>query len=293
MPQSAIAVLTHSGGTLYSVRRLIEEGAKLGKRVIALNPLQCGILLGSDKPTFYIGRSRSIALEAALPRLGGGLTSHDLHIIRQLELCGIPLVNKEHAILLCRDKTKTLQALSSLGIPIPRTAIFRRSGNVESLIERVGGLPVIIKIPDGTHGRGVNLCRTIDSVRGVADTLWHLDKDILIQEFLVGGHRDIRVIVIGGKVIGAMERLAKAGDFRANFHQGGSGKSYRVTAPLRQISEKASSALGLDVAGIDCIKTKKGYKVIEVNASPGFAGFEMVTGINAAGAIMEYIAGKL
>ncbi|MFH1263687.1 MAG: RimK family alpha-L-glutamate ligase [Pseudomonadota bacterium] len=275
----------------YSNRRFREEGKKLGLVVHSADPNEYEIVLGRKTPLlFYRGKIMN-EVDVVLPRSGASITNYGLAVIAQFEMRGTPVVNGSTAITHTRNKLRCLQLMTRYDIDIPRTVIIRRPDELEGAVRMVGGFPVILKLISGTQGIGVMLAEKMQTIESTIDTLWSLGQDILIQECVkesVG--RDIRVIVVGGRVVAAMRRQARIGEFRSNIHRGGIGTTAKLTDPYERAAKQAARIVGLDVAGVDLLESYSGPKVIEVNSSPGLEGVEAATGVNVARAILEHVA---
>jgi ribosomal protein S6--L-glutamate ligase len=277
--------------TLYSTRRLVETARKLGHRAIVLDPLDCFIVCGRRSPTIYHKNTkrRLDRVDVVLPRIGASITEYGLAVVRQFSIMGIPIVNNSVPIARSRDKLRSLQLLSQHDIDIPRTVMARSPSQVGRALEAVGGPPVILKLIQGTQGVGVMLAETLPALEAILDTLWGLGQNILIQEFITESRgRDIRALVVGGKVVGAMRRTARVGEFRSNIHRGGAGRIITLSEEFQRVAVKACAVMGLQVAGVDLLESKEGPKIIEINSSPGFEGLEAATGRDIAGEIIGY-----
>jgi len=280
--------------TLYSTRRLVETARRLGHRAIVLDPLDCFIVCGRRAPTIYHKNTkrRLDRVDVVLPRIGASITEYGLAVVRQFSIMGIPIVNNSVPIARSRDKLRSLQLLSQHDIDIPRTVMARSPSQVARALEAVGGPPVVLKLIQGTQGVGVMLAETLPALEAILDTLWGLGQNILIQEFIAESRgRDIRALVVGGKVVGAMRRTARVGEFRSNIHRGGHGRIITLDEEFQRVAVKACEVMGLHVAGVDLLESKEGPKIIEINSSPGFEGLEAATGRDIAGEIIEYAVG--
>jgi ribosomal protein S6--L-glutamate ligase len=277
--------------TLYSTRRLVETARQLGHRAIVLDPLDCFIVCGRRSPTIYHKntRRRLDQVDVVLPRIGASITEYGLAVVRQFSIMGVPIINNSVPIARSRDKLRSLQLLSQHDIDIPRTVMARSPSQVARALEAVGGPPVILKLIQGTQGVGVMLAETLPALEAILDTLWGLGQNILIQEFIAESRgRDIRALVVGGRVVGAMRRTARVGEFRSNIHRGGHGRVTTLDEEYQRVAVKACDVMGLRVAGVDLLESKEGPKVIEINSSPGFEGLEGATGQDIARDILEY-----
>jgi ribosomal protein S6--L-glutamate ligase len=207
---------------------------------------------------------------------------------------GVIVVNSAESIMRARDKLLAHQILAEAGVPLPRTVLARQPSDVSKMVKLVGGPPVILKLLSGTHGKGVMLGRDLDEIQASLDTVWALNQTLLIQEYVREcAGADIRVMVIGGRVFGAMRRSAKLGGFRANVHQGAAVAEHPLDEELEWLALRCSEVLGLEIAGVDLVRGKDGYSVIEVNSAPGFEGFERATGKNVASAMLRYVRFRL
>ena len=277
--------------SLYSTRRILEAAKARGFRTRVIDVLRCDLVLGPQNPRLFHKGKEVRGLAVALPRIGASVTVVGLSVVRQLEAMGVPLVNGASAIARSRDKLAALQQLAAAGVGIPRTVLARGKGEVRELVAQVGGLPAILKLIQGTQGVGVMIAHSEAEVTSILGTLWDLGQEILLQEFVAeSGGRDVRALVVGERVAGAMRREARKGEFRSNLHRGGSGSPVQLPAEYAQAAVRAAQVLGLGVAGVDLLESEGGPKVMEVNSSPGFEGLERATGLDIAGEIVEYAA---
>ncbi|HET9298479.1 MAG TPA: RimK family alpha-L-glutamate ligase [Candidatus Polarisedimenticolaceae bacterium] len=277
--------------TLYSTRRLLEAAASLGHEGVVVDPLECWLVCGRREPALYYGASRRkvAGFDVVLPRIGSSITDYGLAVVNQFDMLGVPVVNMAYAIGRSRDKLRSLQFLSRHDIDIPRTVMARGPGHLKTALETVGGLPVVLKLIQGTQGIGVMLAETEEALESILHTLWHLGHNILIQEFIGESRgRDIRALVVGDRVVAAMKRTARVGDFRSNLHRGGSGSALRLPRAYERAALESVRIMGLHVAGVDMLESRSGPKVIEINSSPGFEGMENATGVDVARAMVEY-----
>jgi ribosomal protein S6--L-glutamate ligase len=233
---------------------------------------------------------RSIeGLDMVLPRIGAALPGQGVAAVAHLEAMGVPVVNGSAAIRRAHDKLLALQILAGSGIEVPRTVLARRPAQFDEAIERVGGPPVVLKLLQGAQGVGVILAETRAAAASTLDSLWGLRQDVLVQEFVSeSAGRDVRALVVGGKIVAAMRRQARSGEWRSNIHRGGVGSPIELEPAYARAALAAAGAIGLDVAGVDLLEGRDGPLVIEVNASPGFEGLEHVCRIDAAGAILDH-----
>jgi ribosomal protein S6--L-glutamate ligase len=281
-----VAILSRKP-SLYSTRRLIEAAAALGHRPVVMDTLRCSPVLATSVPRLTYGGIEIRGAGVAIPRIGASITGYGLSVVQQLEAMGVPMLNGSVPIARSRDKLRCLQWISQHGIEIPRTVMARDRSVVPKLVEEVGGLPAIIKLVRGTQGVGVMIASSMAELQSILDTFWDLGQEIVLQEFIRESRgRDIRALVVGGRVIGAMQRRAKPGEFRSNLHRGGEGHPILLEPAYASAAIGAAQALGLELAGVDLLEGKSGPRVIEVNSSPGFEGLEAATGLNVAGAVM-------
>jgi ribosomal protein S6--L-glutamate ligase len=274
---------------LYATRRFHEAARRMGHRLRVLDPLACTLVLDPGG-TRLVHRGREIrSADCAIPRIGAALPGEAVAVVTHLEAMGVPTLNRSEAIRRARDKLLTLQILASRGISVPRTVLARSPESLDYALELVGGPPVVLKLLHGAQGVGVILVESRSMIGGTLDTLWALGHDVLIQEFVAESRgRDVRALVIGGRVIAAMRRQARGDEWRSNLHRGGVGESLSLEAAFERAAIESTRALGLDVAGVDLLEGRNGPQVIEVNASPGFEGLERVTGMDIAGAILRH-----
>lgn len=275
----------------YSRGRFEEEARALELAVSWLDPQHFDLLVdAAEVRTFY--RSRAFgAPEAFVPRTGSDTTMFARAIIRQMESTpGVVVVNSSDAIMAARDKLLAHQLLAAGGVAFPKTVLARQPSDVAKMVRLVGGPPVILKLLSGTHGKGVMLGKDLDEIQASLETVWALNQTLLIQEYVDHDPGvDIRVLVVGGRVLGAMKRTAQLGRFRANVHQGAHVEPYPLTEDLEWLALQAAEIMGLDIAGVDLVQSRSGYLVIEVNSAPGFEGFEKATGVNVAAKTLRYV----
>jgi ribosomal protein S6--L-glutamate ligase len=235
---------------------------------------------------------RGVALrnvDVVIPRIGASITGYGLAVVNQFDMMGVAVLNNSVPIARSRDKLRCLQLLARFGVDIPRTVMARDRSNIPRLLKDVGGLPAIVKLIRGTQGVGVMLASTLSELEGILATFSDLGQDIVLQEFISESRgRDIRALVVGERVVAAMRRRAKRGEFRSNLHRGGRGKAVKLPKAYREAAVTAVRIVGLEVAGVDILETRDGPKVMEVNSSPGFEGLERATGFDIAGAIIDH-----
>ncbi len=275
---------------LYSHQRLVEAGEAAGHHMEIINTTRCYMNIATHGPKVYYQGRKLDDFDAVIPRIGASVTFYGAAVVRQFEMMGVWSLNESIAIVRSRDKLRSLQLLSRKGIGLPVTAFSHDTSRVDELLDMVGGAPVVIKLLEGTQGKGVILAETRDSARSVIQAFRGANINILLQEFIKEAHgADIRCFVVGDKVVGSMMRQAPEGEFRSNLHQGGSATKVRITSSERATAVAACKAMGLNVAGVDLLRGRHGPVVMEVNSSPGFEGLEEATGVDIAGKIIEFI----
>lgn len=286
-----IAILA-TNPDLYSHRRLIEAGEARGHEMRVINPLHCYLNVAASNPTIhYRGGSLLPMFDAVIPRIGASLTYYGTAVLRHIETMGMYCVNASIGISRSRDKFRALQLLARKGLPMPLTSFAAGfPGDSEDLIRMVGGAPVVIKLLEGTQGKGVILADSHQSAVSIINAFKEMSANILVQEFIQeSSGTDIRCFVIGDKVVAAISRQAKEGEFRANVHQGGKAMKTTLSPQERALAVSAAKTMGLKVAGVDLIRSGHGPLILEINSSPGLEGIEKATHVNIAGKIIEYI----
>ncbi|MCC6337652.1 MAG: RimK family alpha-L-glutamate ligase [Myxococcales bacterium] len=275
--------------SLYSTSRLVEAAKENGARPLVMDTLRCAMLVEPDGSRLFYRGARVTGLTAAIPRIGASITAYGLAVVSHLDTMGVPVVNGATAISRSRDKVRCLQLLAAARLDVPRTVMATQHASVRQLVQLVGGLPCIIKLLRGTQGVGVMLGNTLAEVETILQTFWGLGQDVCLQEFVQEAKgTDLRVLVVGEQVVGAMRRTARKGDFRANIHRGGEGKPAKLDAHTRLAAVKAARTIGLEVCGVDLLESKDGPKVMELNSSPGFEGLEAATKKDIAGDIVRH-----
>lgn len=276
---------------LYSHQRLVEAAKARGHSIRIINPLLCYMNITSNRPSVhYRGGEIIKGYDAVIPRIGASVTFYGTAVLRQFEMMGIFPLNESIAIARSRDKLRSLQLLARKGIPLPVTGFAHSPQDTDDLIKMVGGAPLVVKLLEGTQGIGVVLADTNSAADSVIKAFKGLKANILVQEFIREAQgTDIRCFVVGDKVVGAMMRTAKEGEFRANLHQGGSAKLTKITPEERTIAIRAAKIMGLNVAGVDLLRSNHGTLVLEVNSSPGLEGIEKATGKDIAGEIIQFL----
>lgn len=284
-----IAILSRNSN-LYSTKRLVEAGEQRGHQVDVIDTLHCYMDITSNKPAVRYKGQELPKYDAVIPRIGASVTFYGTAVVRQFEMTGTFSVNESVAISRSRDKLRSLQLLSRKGIGLPRTGFAHSPDNIDDLIKNVGGAPLVIKLLEGTQGIGVVLADTKKVAESVIEAFLGLKANILVQEFIKeAGGSDVRCFVVGGKVVAAMKRQAAEGEFRSNLHRGGSAQLTELSAEEEQTAIDAAEIMGLNVCGVDILRSNRGPVVMEVNSSPGLEGIESATGKDVAGMIYEFI----
>ncbi|SFI05078.1 30S ribosomal protein S6--L-glutamate ligase [Planctomicrobium piriforme] len=284
-----IAILSRKS-SLYSTRRLKEAGEQRGHRVQVIDYLRCYMNITSHRPTVvYSGRELN-DVDAVIPRIGASHTFYGTAVVRQFEMMGIFTANESQAITRSRDKLRCLQLLSRDGIGLPVSGCAHSTKDIDGLIDIVGGAPLVVKIVEGTQGVGVILAETRKAAEAVIEAFRGVEANILVQEFIQeAAGSDVRCLVVGGKVVAAMMRTARAGEFRSNLHRGGSAEKVKITPEERTTAVRAAKSMGLRVAGVDILRSRHGPVVMEVNSSPGLEGIENATELDVATKIIRFV----
>jgi ribosomal protein S6--L-glutamate ligase len=284
-----IAILSRKA-SLYSTKRLKEAGEKRGHEMHVVDYLRCYMDITSLRPkVIYQGKALE-EFDAVIPRIGASQSFYGTAVVRQFEMMGVYPTNESQSISRSRDKLRSLQLLARKGIGLPVTGFAHSTKDIDGLIATVGGPPLVIKLIEGTQGVGVILAETRKAARAVIEAFRGLEANILVQEFIrEAGGSDIRCFVVGDKVIAAMKRQAAPGEFRSNLHRGGTAEKVKLTPEERSAAVRSAKAMGLNVAGVDLLRSNHGPVVMEVNSSPGLEGIEKATGIDVAGKIVEFV----
>ena len=288
-----IAILSRNP-KLYSTRRLVEAAQQKGHEVRVLDVLRCYMNITSHRPSIHYKGENLAGFDAVIPRIGASVTFYGTAVLRQFEMMGVFPLNESVAITRSRDKLRSLQLLSRKGIGLPVTGFAHKPDDIPDLIKMVGGAPAVIKLLEGTQGIGVVLAETQKAAESVVEAFMGLKANILVQEFIKeAGGADIRCFVVGDKVVAAMKRQGKEGEFRSNLHRGGSATLIRITPEERATATRAAVTMGLSVAGVDLLRSNHGPVVMEVNSSPGLEGIETATQKDIAGMIVGYIEKRI
>ena len=275
---------------LYSTRRLVEACEQRDHEVQVLNTLKCYMDIASHRPTIHYKGVELEPFQAVIPRIGASVTFYGAAVLRQFEMMGAYPLNESVAITRSRDKLRSLQILARAGIGLPLTGFANMPDDTKDLIRLVGGAPLVVKMLEGTQGKGVVLAETQKAAESLIDAFKGLHAHFLVQEYIKeAGGADIRCFVVGGKVVAAMKRQAAAGEFRSNLHRGGTASLIKLTPEERSTATRAAKKMGLNVAGVDLLRSNHGPVVMEVNSSPGLEGIESATGKDVAGLIVKFI----
>lgn len=275
---------------LYSTRRLVESCLKRNHQVEVIDHVKCDILIEKELPRLYYIDHYLENFDAIIPRIGASVTFYGTAVVRQFEMMDVFTAVKSRGLSDSRDKLRSLQLLTKSGIGLPKTIFTNYSKNVESIIDAVGGTPIIIKLLEGTQGLGVVLAETKKAATSVLDAFNGLKARVIVQEFIPeAGGADIRAFVVDGKVVGAMKRQGKEGEFRSNLHRGGTSQIIELSEEEEKTAIRSAKALNLGVAGVDMIQSNRGPLVLEVNSSPGLEGIERATHLDIADKIVEYL----
>jgi ribosomal protein S6--L-glutamate ligase len=284
-----IAIISRNPG-LYSTSRMVEEAKDKGHDVRVIDPLLCYMTIASQRPTIHYKGEELKDVEAIIPRIGASITFYGTAVVRQFEMMNVYSINESVAISRSRDKLRSLQLLARKGIGLPVTGFAHSTKYTKDLIQLAGGAPLVIKLLEGTQGIGVVLAETNKASESVIEAFRGLKQNILVQEFIKeAGGSDIRCFVIGDKVVASMKRQGAEGEFRSNIHRGGSASIVRLTPEERLTAVRAAKIMGLNVAGVDLLRSNHGPVIMEVNSSPGLEGIEKATDKNVAGMIIDFI----
>ncbi|GAB3670449.1 30S ribosomal protein S6--L-glutamate ligase [Salinisphaera aquimarina] len=283
-------VIMSRNKNLYSTRRLIEAGNARDHEVTVVDPLRCYMNIVPHAPEMHYKGRKIENIDAVIPRIGASITFYATAVLRQFEMIGVYPLNESVAISRSRDKLRSMQLLCRKGIGLPVTGFAHSPDDTDDLLDLVGGNQYVIKLTEGTQGKGVVLTETRGAAESVIDAFRGLDAHFLVQEFVKEAKgADIRCFVIGDKVVASMKRQGKEGEFRSNLHRGGSATVIKITPEERSTAVRAAKIMGLNVAGVDLLRSNHGPVVMEVNSSPGLEGIEGATGKDIAGQIISFI----
>jgi ribosomal protein S6--L-glutamate ligase len=284
-----IAIMTRNAD-LYSHRRLMETAKSRGHEILPVDYLRCYMNISANRPELRYRGEQLTGFDAVIPRIAASRTFYGLAVLRQFEMMGVWPLNESVAIGRSRDKLRSLQLLSREGIRLPVTAFAHDTRQADEVIEIAGGAPVVIKLLEGTQGIGVVLGETRKAARSVIEAFRGVNVNILVQQFIREAEgSDIRALVVGGKVVASIQRKGPAGEFRSNLHRGGRARSIQITSQERALATRAARVMGLNVAGVDMLRSEQGPVVMEINSSPGLEGIETATGVDVAGKIIDFV----
>ena len=284
-----IAVLSRNK-KLYSTRRLVEAAEQRGHEVQVIDVLRCYMNITSLKPTIHYRGEVLEGFDAVIPRIGASVTFYGTAVLRQFEMMNVFPLNESVAITRSRDKLRSAQLLARKGVGMPVTGFAHNPDDINDLIKEVGGSPLVIKLLEGTQGIGVVLAETKKAAESVIQAFMGLKANIMVQEFIKeAGGSDLRCFVVGGKVVATMKRQGPEGEFRSNLHRGGTASLVRLTPAERATAVRAASIMGLEVCGVDLLRSNHGPVVMEVNSSPGLEGIESASEKDVAGIIIQYM----
>ncbi len=275
---------------IFSTSRLVEEARNRGHAVEVVDYLNCQLVVEQGNPHIYYNGKELPMPDAIVPRIAASRTFFGCAVVRQFEMLKVFTSVKSQAIVRSRDKLRSMQILSKQGVGMPITAFASHPNDLRKLIKAVGGTPIIIKLLEGTQGKGVVLAESYNAAKSALDAFYGLKANILIQEYVKESKgADLRVFIVNGEVVAAMRRQGVLGEFRSNLHQGGSAESIKLTDEERDVAVHAAKALGLAVAGVDLLQSSRGPLIMEVNSSPGIEGIEATTGVNVAEKIIQFV----
>lgn len=276
---------------LYSTSRLVEAGTEMGHEMRVIDHLKCNLVIEQHRPQVHFKGEDMSDLHAIIPRIGASVTFYGSAVVRQFEMMKVFTATESQALLRSRDKLRSLQILSRAGLGLPKTVFTNYSRDVSDIVDSVGGPPLIIKLLEGTQGLGVVLAENEKAAYSVIEAFHNLKARIIVQEFVKEAKgTDIRVFVVGDKVVASMKRQAREGEFRANVHRGGTVEPYKLNRTEKAAALKAAKAMGLSIAGVDILPSSRGPLILEVNSSPGLQGIERASGNDVAAAIIDFVA---
>src|SRR5580698_10068513 len=282
-------LLLSRNATLYSTSRLVLAARSRGHEVSVVDPLDLRIVISRGRPSLFVGDRAVPHTDLVLPRIGASITNYGLAVVRQFDLMGVPVLNTALAIARSRDKLRAMQLLTKRNIDVPVTVCARTPDSIEHALSQVGGAPCIVKLQQGAQGIGTMIAETPQAVTSLLETLWAMGQDIILQQYIAEAKgRDLRAIVVGGRVVASMRRQAKAGEFRSNLHRGGLGVGAALTDVYRRAAVAATRVMGLEIAGVDMLEGKEGPKILEINSSPGLEGIERASGVDVGAAIIAH-----
>ena len=283
-------VILSANPNLYSTKRLVEVGEKKGHEMIVVNHTKCDLVIEKKKPSVIYKGKELTDIDGVIPRIGASVTFFGTAVVRQFEMMKVFTATESQALVRSRDKLRSLQILSRASLGLPKTVFSNYSKDVSSVIDKVGGAPLVIKLLEGTQGLGVVLADNRNSAESILEAFNGLQARVIVQEFIKEAKgADLRAFVVDGVVVGAMKRQGKEGEFRSNLHRGGSAEIIELSDEEENAALKAARVMGLGVAGVDLLQSARGPLILEVNSSPGLEGIEKATGKNIALQIIKYV----
>ena len=283
-------VILSRSANLYSTNSLMQAAIKRKHNVRVIDPMHCDIVIEMGRPNVYFRGRKIEHVDAVIPRIGSSITYHGKVIIKQFEMMKVFTTLNAEALSVSRDKLQSLQLLMSANLDVPKTIFSNNNPSPQAIIEYLGGAPVIIKLIEGTQGLGVVLAETQNAVDSMIDAFKGLQTPVMIQEYIKESKgSDVRVFVVDGEVVGAIRRQGKEGEFRSNLHRGGSAQIAILSQQEKEVAIKATKTLGLNIAGVDMLRSDRGPLILEVNSSPGLEGIELVTKKDIAKEIIRFI----
>ncbi|HKK74345.1 MAG TPA: 30S ribosomal protein S6--L-glutamate ligase [Saprospiraceae bacterium] len=286
-------VILSRGPQLYSTQSLLRAGMRRGHQVRIIDHVNCHFTIQKGRMSIFHDGFLVDTPDAIIPRIGSSVTAKGAAVIAQFEAMNMITTVRSMALLQARDKLRCLQKLASCGIDVPKTAYLHNNEHLPAVINQLGGLPVVIKLLESTHGVGVILAETLKTAESTIEVFQKLRERVLLQEFIEESNgADIRVLVVAGKVVAAMKRQAQAGEFRSNLHRGASAEAVRITQQEKNLVIRATKIMGLDIAGVDLLRSERGPLVMEINASPGLEGIETITKVDVAGQVIRYLESR-
>jgi ribosomal protein S6--L-glutamate ligase len=289
LPLSVRLLVLSRNATLYSTSRLVLAARSRGHEVTVADPLDFHIVVSRGRPSMFLGDRPVPHADLVVPRIGASITNYGLAVVRQFDMMGVPVLNTAVAIARSRDKLRAMQLLTKKDIDVPRTVCARTPDSVDLALSFIGGAPAIVKLQQGAQGIGTMIAETPQAVTSLLETLWAMGQDIILQEYISESKgKDYRAIVVGRRVVAAMRRQAKSGEFRSNLHRGGLGVRVDLDKRYVQAAIAAVKVMGLEVAGVDMLEGRDGPKILEINSSPGLEGIERTSGVDVAGAIIAH-----
>jgi len=278
----------------YSTARLKTAAEERGHTATVIDPLSISLSIDEGRPLAHNGSIDLSRIDVVIPRIGLFAIEFGVAVVKQFQMMGIPVVNRSLSIMRARDKLRCNQILTRKNIEVPRTVMTRNPADLKASVERVGGLPVILKFLQGAQGVGVILADTFRSAESTLDAFWSMNQNLMIQEFVAEAEgKDLRVIVVGGEVVAVMKRKARDGEFRSNIHRGGWAELADANDEIIDVAVRAADTIGLDVAGVDILESARGPLILEINASPGLEAIEKVTDKDVAGDIIRFAETKV